>query len=351
MAEGDISLLPLLERDPGEVLFRAPDRDVTAAMFSAAAHRLAASLPATSHLVNLSGDRLAFAEGFAAALLNGQVSLLTSDRSAGALKQLAALYPGLVSLSENQSETGAIPHHRIERGGPGAGAARAEEGIPIERLAAIVFTSGTTGEPVGHRKPWGALASRSRDAAERFGFHKERPASIIATVPPPHMYGFETTILLAFAAPVSVWCGPAFYPADIEAALDACPAPRVLVTTPLQIRALLAATTELPPLARIISATAPLDAAMAAEAESRWKTQVHEIFGATEVGSIASRRTTADAVWTTYPHVHLALGCGVDEEHPLVSAPHAEPLALGDRVQWLDPAHFRLLGRRSDIVK
>ena len=110
-------------------------------------------------------------------------------------------------------------------------------------------------------------------------------------VPPQHMYGFETTVLLPLHVPASIWCGGAFYPSDIEAALAAVPGPGILVTTPLQIRALLQARLNLAPLARVISATAPLFPDMALEAERSWSTRVDEIFGATEVGSIASRRT------------------------------------------------------------
>lgn len=343
--------LPLLERGRDDVLFRTPRREVTAATFFATARDLMTSLPATPYVVNLFRDRLAFAEGFAAAVLNGQVSLLTSDRSDRSFRRLTAMYPGVASFSEGAPEIVTIAHHGGERAAPKAGETPPNAEIPADRLAAIVFTSGSTGEPIGHRKLWGALASRSRDAAERFGFRKEQPVSIIATVPPWHMYGFETTILLPFVAPVSVWCGPAFYPADIYAALDACPEPRVLVTTPLQIRTLLAAKAELPRLISVVSAAAPLDAAMAREAEERWETDVQEIFGATEVGSIASRRTTAGAIWTTYPHVQLIASCGPDADYPVVNAPYAEPVRLNDHIEWLDPTHFRLLGRRSDIVK
>ena len=70
------------------------------------------------------------------------------------------------------------------------------------------------------------------------------PASIVATVPPQHMYGFETSVLLQLHAPAAAWCGEAFYPLDVRLALEAVPPPRILVTTPLQIRALLQASVD-----------------------------------------------------------------------------------------------------------
>jgi acyl-coenzyme A synthetase/AMP-(fatty) acid ligase len=171
-------------------------------------------------------------------------------------------------------------------------------------------------------------------------------------VPPHHMYGFETTVLLPLHAHTTTWCGAAFYPEDVAAALRAVPEPRMLITTPLQLRAMLHASVQLPVLDRIISATAPLSADMAAAAEKRWGTQVFEIFGATEVGSIASRRTIEGDVWKTYPRVRLSPATPDGEPAEAVaSGPLAEPCRLSDAIEILDPCHFRLLGRRADMIK
>jgi acyl-coenzyme A synthetase/AMP-(fatty) acid ligase len=219
--------------------------------------------------------------------------------------------------------------------------------IAADQLAALVFTSGSTGQPQAHAKRWGGLVQRSRDAGQAFTMQPDSPATIVGTVPPQHMYGFETTVLLPLHAACSAWCGPAFYPADIRTALAAVPGPRVLVTTPLQLRALLSAATALPALDRIISATSPLDEAMAAAAEQAWQTTVSEIFGATEVGSIASRRTTAGPEWMPYPNIRL-LARG---EQLLVQASGTDDSVLDDIVALLPDGRFRLVGRRSDVVK
>ncbi len=321
--------VPLLARPAEAVLFHRPTGPVTAAAFLAEAVRLAATLPAPlpdrtpGPVLNLCADRYGFALGFAACLLRGRVSLLTGDRSPAWLAGLAERFPGLIALSDSAVAAPVpvlpvsvlpvpvLPGSVMPGSAVAAQPARCGEPvaalpmIPADRLAAIVFTSGSTGEPVGHRKRWGALAARSRDAGRRFGLTAVQPAAIVGTVPPQHMYGFETTVLLPFHAAASSWCGPAFYPVDVAAALAACAAPRVLVTTPLQLRALLGADIAPPPLARVISATAPLDPAMADQAERRWGTEVWEIFGATEVGSIASRRTVAGPTWRCYPRVRL----------------------------------------------
>ncbi len=232
-------------------------------------------------------------------------------------------------------------------GGSRQGGAPANPAIPAEQLAAIVFTSGSTGVPTPHRKLWGALAQRSQAAAAQFELHEAHPCGVVGTVPPQHMYGFETTVLLPLHAPSSSWCGPAFYPTDVQAALAAVPEPRILVTTPLQMGGLLRAETPLPALRAVISATAPLDADLAAAVEAQWRTQVLEIFGATEVGSIASRRTIEGDRWALYPEVRLTR----QDELVVVTAPFASPVSLADEVALLGQDQFRLLGRRTDIVK
>jgi acyl-coenzyme A synthetase/AMP-(fatty) acid ligase len=162
------------------------------------------------------------------------------------------------------------------------------------------------------------------------------------------MYGFETTLLLPLHAPVRVWCGPVFYPADIARGLAALPPPRLLVTTPLQLRALLDASPALPPLFRIVSATAPLPPALAARAEERLGAEVFEIFGATEVGSIAFRRTLAGETWEMLPGLHLT---GRPGEETRVEGLGMPPTPLADLVEPLSAERFRLVGRRTDIVK
>src|SRR5689334_17257667 len=95
----------LVCRAADDVLFRLRDRAITTAIFLGMAHRLANEMPAGQHVVNLCNDRLHFALGLAAALLRGQVSLLTSDRSPERLRSLQDRYPGLYSLANDPAVT------------------------------------------------------------------------------------------------------------------------------------------------------------------------------------------------------------------------------------------------------
>ena len=342
---------PLLRRAAGAPLFQSERGTVSAGSFLAAARRLASGLPAGKPVLNLCENRLSFALGFAAAMIAGCRSELSSDRSPARVDELVCRPEAGAILGDRDA---AIGGRRVTLVDPETlfASAEAEGGFAIPEIAAAwpaadVHTSGSTGVPVAHRKPWGALFARSLAAAARFGL-EPGPASVVGTVPPQHMYGFETTVLLAFHTPVTSWCGPAFFPRDIAAALAAMPAPRLLVTTPLQMRALLDAGLSLPPLARVISATAPLDPALAERAETRWQTEVAEIFGSTEAGSIASRITTAGDIWDAYP----GLALGADEMGEVfVTAPFAGKVPLADALALIDATRFRLLGRRGDVVK
>ncbi len=325
-------LIRLVDRPADAKLFAGAAGSYSTADFLRDANACAATLPDCSHIVNCCQDRYRFAVLFAAALLRGQTTLLTGDQSPRALASLARRFPGLHAVHDAAVTRGdASPENPL---------------IPADRLAAIVFTSGSSGEPVANTKTFGELAARSALAALRFGITGTDPATIIGTVPPNHMYGFETTVLLPLHAPAASWCDAIFYPADATHALDAVPGRRILVTTPLQLRGMLQVAPPAQPPAAIISATAPLDRSLAQSAEGLWRTQVLEIFGATEVGSIASRRTVSDDAWWLYPGVTLR-----GTHPPTVSAPHAAHRCINDEVELLEGGRFRLIGRCSDMIK
>jgi acyl-coenzyme A synthetase/AMP-(fatty) acid ligase len=146
----------------------------------------------------------------------------------------------------------------------------------------------------------------------------------------------------------AIHAGQPFFPADVAVALGETPAPRMLVTTPFHLRALLHDAIALPALHAIVTATAPLDAALAAEAERRFDAPVTEVFGSTETCVIAHRRTMRDEPWRLYAGVEL---------HPqpdgtLVHAPHfAAPTLLQDIVELLPAHRFRLCGRNGDLLE
>ena len=124
---------------------------------------------------------------------------------------------------------------------------------------------------------------------------RTRPAmAVLGTVPPQHSYGLESTVLMAMQGGLALHAGRPFFPADIRAELRALPRPRCLVTTPTHLRVLLAEADELPALDFMLCATAPLSPQLAAQAEARFAAPLHEIYGCTEAGQVATRRTVRE---------------------------------------------------------
>ncbi|HYF08583.1 MAG TPA: AMP-binding protein, partial [Acetobacteraceae bacterium] len=346
----DSALLPLTTRAGDEILFHRSAHPVSVREFLGDVAALAARLPAAGPAVNCCADRYHALVAFGAVLARGQTTLLSAERGAHRLAAFARDHGAGYVIAEEAPEGCPLP---VVACGMTIGARHPAAPPPAARadhIAAIAFTSGSTGAPAPHPKPWGALVAGARAAAERFGLrHGDGPpASIVATVPAQHMYGFETTLMLPLLSAAAGHAGAAFYPSDVAEALHAVPPRRVLVTTPLHLRAQLAAGTSLPALEAVISATAPLDPALAAEAERAWSTRVLEIYGATEAGSVASRRTLDGPDWTPYPGVAFAIG----EEAAEVTVPGLPaPVPLADVLARAEGTRFRLLGRRADLVK
>lgn len=339
------ALLPLTAHTDQEIIAWHGGRSVTAAEFLAQAATLAEALPTAGQAVNLCEDRYLFLLSFAALLMRGQANLLPPNRAPRVVEEVASAYPGSYCLVDHPHADLALPQHVVTVPA-GQGEGTPIRAIPEDQLAAIIFTSGSTGAPRPHRKYWGDLVRGMAHASERFALHTLGGGTLLATVPPQHMYGLEFTILLPLLNGLALHGGRPFYPEDLRRALAEVPAPRVLVTTPVHLRACVAAGLAWPPLAMILCATAPLGAALAAEAEAAFGCPVQEIYGCTETGAIATRRTAAGARWRPYDSVRLHCDGG----HCRAEADFLRgAVALNDVIELQDDG-FILLGRDSDMV-
>ena len=311
------------------------------------ARALAAHLPPGRHLLNVCQDRYRFAVGFTAGLLSGRVSLQPASQSAETLARLTNEFPDLIALRDASFDAGSLPvidYPALTDADPTT--VSALPAFPEAQLAAILFTSGSTGLPQPHRKHWGKLVRNGAAEAHRLGLVPQGH-SIVGTVPVQHSYGFESTFLLALHGGCPFWSGKPFFPQDIAAALAAVPAPRLLVTTPFHLANLMAAEVTLPPLAMILSATAPLSHDLADAVERRHGAPLFEIYGATESGQLASRRTTEGDTWTVLEGVKLV----PNGDETVAQGGHVEvPVRLGDRIEFQSADRFVLLGREADLI-
>ena len=312
---------------------------VNRATFEAHVAAVARALPDTRWIVNRCANRYHFAVTFLAACRRAATNLLPPGVGPQATQDLLEKYAGAFLVEDPLVEAALREAAPVSPGASGAAA------IPDAHVAALVFTSGSTGTPQAHTKPWRALAMSARYCRLRLG---ERPLNVVVTVPPQHMYGLETSIFTLLAGDWSLHDGNAFYPDEIVSALRALPAPRLLITAPYHLRHLLAATSDLPSIDLILSATAPLSAELAQEAEARLGAEVHEIYGCTEAGSMATRRTAHEEIWTPYPELTFAVTDGATT----VRAGHLDGVVpVGDRVALEADGRVRLLGRDADMIK
>ncbi len=172
--------------------------------------------------------------------------------------------------------------------------------------------------------------------------------TLIGTVPPQHMYGFESTVLLALFSGCAFTAERPFYPADICAAIGAAPRPRALVSTPIHLRTLLGAGIELPPLDLIVSATAPLEQELAREAEAKIQRPIARDL------RIDGNRADRDAPHRRFAHLALVAGRAPQRRaaaQVYAHGGHVEQLTpLCDVVEITGDDEFILHGRTADLV-
>ena len=343
-----MSSLPLVSHaSPDSIIAWRAGGAVTLRRFLAEVSQLVALFPAGSHLLNMCSDRYRFSVGLAAAIVAGKVSLLPSAHTPGVVRQIKDFAPDAFCLTDSYRCTVDLPQLHYPTMGTGKADTVAIPQIDSTQRVAVVFTSGSTGNPQPHPKNWGSLVSSVRAEASRLEIPRNAPCTVIGTVPPQHMYGFESTVLMAWHNGNALSHAQPFYPADICRALAAVPVPRVLVSSPVHLRALLDAGLALPEIARVISATAPLSGQLAQDIEARCSAPLIEIYGSTETGQIASRRPTQSPEWQLFPGVKFV----VEGDHVRACGGHVESLiTMNDMIVPISDEHFLLHGRIADLI-
>ncbi|MGA8259600.1 MAG: AMP-binding protein [Arenicellales bacterium] len=340
--------LPLVSHvSPQQVIAWHADGAVTVGRFLNDVRQLAALFPSGGSLFNICGDRYCFSVGLAAAIVTGKISLLPSTHTPETVRQIKSFAPDVFCLTDNDTCTVDLPRLRYPVTSPPRGATFNIPQIDVGQNIAVVFTSGSTGAPQPYPKTWGAMVTSVKAEAEQLGVSNDTCWNLVGTVPPQHMYGFESTVLMAWQSANAYSHSHPFYPADICQALAAVPTPRMLVSSPVHLRALLDAGLTIPEIAGVVSATAPLSVQLARDIEARCNAPLMEIYGSTETGQIASRRSTQTSEWQLFPGIRLVMNgdcasaCGGHIETPTVMSDLLEPIT---------EERFLLHGRKADLV-
>ncbi|WP_455210580.1 AMP-binding protein [Kaarinaea lacus] len=343
--------LPLFEHAADQPIALHAGEVITAQTFLHHVTTLANNLPERQYAINLCEDRYHFLVSFSAILLKRQTNLLPPSHSAKTIQTIARQYNNCYCLLDHDFQDLDLAKHRfsLSSSSPTGETPDPIPRIPYDHIACIPFTSGSTGTPNPNPKTWGRLLTVTKLIQRAFAIRNNRPLTIIATVPPQHMYGLETSILLPLVSGSCMYSGRPFYPEDVRQVLACVDGAKILVTTPIHLRACVQAEIPFPAVDFIISATAPLPMELAEQAERCFHTSVLEIYGCTEFGSLANRRTTEGDRWRLFDGLWLSKDNSSGEF--FVNADFlSEPVALSDIIDIQPDQHFRLLGRKTDMI-
>jgi acyl-coenzyme A synthetase/AMP-(fatty) acid ligase len=333
---------------PGDAIAWRGAEPITRRQFQRDLAALVAHLPDRPFVLNHCEDRYRFLVGLAASLTRGQVSLFPSNRAPEVLAGLRRDYPGVYCLSEQLQPDEAMVMDICTYDTRGDAGEVEMPAFPADQQVAIAFTSGSTGVPKRYPKFWGGVTHEALVAGRRLNLDPSGGGHVLATVPAQHMYGFVYSVIMPAQWGYVIGAERPFYPEDIRRALAQRPRPVMLVTTPVHIRACVLDGARLPALDFILTSTAPLDAALAAQAEALYGTRVEEFYGSTETGAIASRRQAQTEIWRTFDDIRVA----ATEEGFRVEAVHLPaPQILTDRVEVYSEREFGLFGRNAELVK
>jgi len=307
---------------------------------------LRARLPGNPYLINLCDNRLWFAASLAATFGRDQTTLLPPANTPGVITELLDQFPEAVVLTDREQD---LPCPRAAIANLLDQPSMGHRGFqPLAaNLDLIAFTSGSSASPQPWRKNWPMLAHCARLAISTLGLARQSWA-VIGTTPPQHMYGLETSVIWPLCSNLILTRARPFYPEDIRLAIANAPAPVLLATTPLHLKACINEVHRWQNLAAVISSTAALDPELAKTFEEKTGKPLWELYGSTETQSFACRRPAREALWRLYP------GTAIQQEEELFSlqAPWLPaPVELADSFEICGEGKCRVLGRRTDLVK
>ena len=332
--------LPILANSlPDTPIFWYKKKLITHRQFKHDVLLVAENLRQNKYSINLCEDRYLFTVAFVASIIQEHICLMPAHRAEKEIFELEKQYPDSLQLNDQELEgflnntTSSIISFPSE--------------IDSEQLVTIIFTSGSSGKPKPNYKKWGALFDSARRVAKQLNLNDATQHTFVATVPPQHMYGFETTVIFPLVAGVCVHNSKPFFPEDIRETLSTINNKTVLITTPIHLRACSNAKLEWPEIDFILCATAPLSTELAKITEQKLNTRLYEIYGCSEAGVIATRNTTLSSDWLLLDEYKLTKKL----TGTCLTTPVSDEILLSDQIEFIDSKKFRLLGRHSDLIK
>jgi len=321
---------------------------------------LARELRGASAVCNLCSSRLAFLVTLLATLRNGSLMVLPPSQSDADIAAVLEARPNTIVVGDapgvDPACASAFP--------PSVYVACRPEWKPCttrasdlawqpawDAVAVLLHTSGTTGDPQPQPKTLlhlltGALVLGARLAEEIEG-GLDAVDHFVCSVPAQHMFGLECSVMLPLVHGSPVLDRRPLLPADVAAAFDEvgrC----AWIATPMHLRSLVQSGAALPACAFAIVSTMPLGHALALQSEGLLAAPVLEIYGSTETGALAMRRTARETRWSPLDGVSLDPAEGATLGR---GAHFASPVQLLDEIVVEANGSFTLLGRKADLIK
>lgn len=216
-----------------------------------------------------------------------------------------------------------------------------------------LFTGGSTGAPKAWRKTARNLLGEALYITQRFDISEND--LFLSTVPPRHIYGLLFTVLAPFISGAPIISETAVFPKEITSAIERYGA-TVLVSVPIHYRVLRSADLKRGSLRMAFSSAGALDKADADSFYEKTGVAVNEIYGSTETGGIASRRSALnEMVLTPFDNLKFRMENELLQVKSDFISPDLPKDADGyfttfDRARP-EGGGFVLLGRADDIVK
>ena len=212
---------------------------------------------------------------------------------------------------------------------------------------AFLRTSGSSGSPSMVRKTFLQLQAEAQALIGAWSLHA-LPATLLASVSHQHMYGLTFRVMVPLLAGLTIDRKQARYPETLveQTLTHAC---CIWIASPALLQRLpdtLPWQSLRPLLSRVVSAGGVLaDQTRTALLQRQWP--LHEIYGSTETGVIATRH--AEPCWT--PFEDVALDTGADGRLAVRSPWTDGTVQTADIIQRSDDRRFLLQGRADRILK
>ena len=280
---------------------------------------LARRIRGASAVCNLCSSRLAFLITLLATLRNGSLMVLPPSGSDADIAAVLNAQPDTIVVGDAEQGVDPACEGALRQGvyvacrpewKPCAASASDLAWQPAwDTVAVLLHTSGTTGDPQPQPKTLlhlatGALLLGARLAKEIEG-GLDGVDHLVCSVPAQHMFGLECSVMLSLVHGTPVLDRRPLLPADVAAAFAEA-GRAAWIATPMHLRGLVRSARPCPACAFAIVSTMPLGHALALQSEQVLAAPVLEIYGSTETGALAMRRTARETRWSPLDGVSLA---------------------------------------------